>query len=522
MAMLGCASGSLVMSVSVVGIATYVAASFGKRLRKLEYETVQSFSSKELNEFSTPSLITRSTNDITQVQLFLALGLQVLIKAPITATYAISIIVEKNWDWTVVTLVGLLIVILTIGIVLLYVIPRFRKVQWLTDGVNRVTRENITGIRVVRAYNAESFQEAKSDVANEALTDNNLTIYRSLSLMMPMVSAVMNLVTLAIYWVGAIMIDAASTPAYKWELFSEMIVFTQYALQVLVSFVMLIGVSMQMPRAMVAAKRIEEVIETKSSIVNGDGANPTSKGIISFKNVSFRYPKSLNDTISNISFDVKQGETVALIGPTGSGKTTLVDLIPRFADATEGSVEVNGVDVRDYDLKDLRSRIGYVSQKTFLASGTVESNVNYGNKSTCHTEDDVRKALKMAQADGFVNDLEMRVSQGGINFSGGQKQRISIARALCWNPEIYIFDDSFSALDYNTDRILRKTLEEETKGSTVLIVAQRIGTIKDADRIIVMDEGRIVGMGRHEELLRNCGTYLEIARSQLSEKELGL
>ncbi|MBR7152562.1 MAG: ABC transporter ATP-binding protein, partial [Candidatus Methanomethylophilaceae archaeon] len=493
-----------------------------KRLRRMEFEKVQSFSSKEMNVFSTPSLVTRSTNDITQVQFAVAMGMQVLMKAPIMAVYAITKILDKSWEWTAVTAASVVVIMAAIGLIMLYVIPRFKRIQWLTDDVNRVTRENITGIRVVRAYNAEKYQEDKSDAANRDLTDTNLSATRAMSTMMPVMSTILNILSLAIYWIGALLIDAASSPVDKLVLFSDMIVFSQYAMQVIMSFIMLVVIFMIIPRATVAARRIEEVIGTEPSITDGAGAEPPEKGTVSFENVSFRYPGSGEDAISGVTFDVKSGETVAFIGSTGSGKTTLVDLIPRFNDVSGGSVKVDGVDVRDYELGNLRKRIGYVSQKAFMFAGTVESNVNYGDTSDMRTGEDVGRALEIAQANGFVDDTGMSVSQGGSNFSGGQKQRISIARAVCRDPEIYIFDDSFSALDYKTDRTLRSNLKREIEGATILIVAQRIGTIMDADRIIVLDEGRVVGNGTHRELLRDCEVYREIARSQLSEEELGL
>ena len=520
--MLLCALGSLITSIVVGAIAAYVATSLSKRLRRMEFEKVQSFSSKEMNEFSTPSLVTRSTNDITQVQFAVAMGMQVLMKAPIMAVYAITKILDKSWEWTAVTAASVVVIMAAIGLIMLYVIPRFKRIQWLTDDVNRVTRENITGIRVVRAYNAEKYQEDKSDAANRDLTDTNLSATRAMSTMMPVMSTILNILSLAIYWIGALLIDAASSPVDKLVLFSDMIVFSQYAMQVIMSFIMLVVIFMIIPRATVAARRIEEVIGTEPSIRDGKGAEPSEKGTVSFSNVSFRYPGSGEDAISGVTFDVKSGETVAFIGSTGSGKTTLVDLIPRFNDVSGGSVKVDGVDVRDYELGNLRKRIGYVSQKAFMFAGTVESNVNYGDTSDMRTGEDVGRALEIAQANGFVDDTGMSVSQGGSNFSGGQKQRLSIARAVCRDPEIYIFDDSFSALDYRTDRTLRSNLKREIEGATILIVAQRIGTIMDADRIIVLDEGRVVGNGTHRELLRDCEVYREIARSQLSEEELGL
>ena len=524
--MILCAFGSLVISIGIGFIAAYIAASLAKTLRGLQYGKVQSFSSAEMNRFSTASLITRSTNDITQIQMATAMGLMIFIRAPIMAVWAVAKIAGKNWEWSMATAVAVIVVLTTIGILMVYVLPRFRRIQGLTDNINRVTRENLTGIRVVRAYNAENYQEEKFGRANDELTDTNLSANRAMTVMFPVMLLVMNGITLAIYWIGAILIKDAGAGLDALNLFSDMVVFTSYAMQIIMSFVMMVMILMILPRAMVASKRVQEVIDTEPSITDGDGAETSSSGTVEFRDVSFRYPGANGDVLHNISFKAEKGETVAFIGATGSGKSTIVDLIPRFYDATGGQVLVDGVDVREFGLKDLRSRIGYVPQKAFMFMGTVGSNVNYGDTADSRTVEDVRCAIDIAQATEFVSSMENgvdgEVSQGGTNLSGGQKQRLSIARAVCRKPEIYIFDDTFSALDYRTDRTLRRRLREETAGTTTLIVAQRIGTIMDADRIVVIKDGAVSEIGRHEELLHSCQEYLDIARSQMSERELGL
>lgn len=523
--MLVCALLSLVLSFIVGFIAAGIAASLSKRLRDLQFSRVESFSLEEMNRFSTSSLITRSTNDITQVQMAVAMGLQVTIKAPIMAMWAITKIADKNWEWTLATAVVVVLMVALIGILMLYVGPKFKRIQWLTDDVNRATRENLTGVRVVRAYNAESYQEEKFSEANRNLTDTNLSANRAMAIMFPSMSALMNGLSLAIYWIGALLISSAGAME-KYILFSDMIVFSSYAMQVVMAFMMMIVIFMILPRAVVSARRIEEVIGAEPSIVNGGGreGTPGMEGTVSFRNVSFAYPGTTENTLCDISFEARKGETVAFIGSTGSGKTTLANLIPRFYDVTEGSVMVDGRDVREYDLDALRGKIGYVPQKAFMFAGTVDSNVRYGSDSDKRTGEEVRRAISIAQAAEFVDRLEGgtggEVTPGGTNFSGGQKQRLSIARAVCRDPEIYIFDDSFSALDYRTDRALREALRRETAGVTTLIIAQRIGTILDADRIIVLDDGHVAGIGTHRELLENCPVYLDIARSQLSEEEL--
>ena len=524
--MLGCALGSLIAAIATGGICAYIAASFSKTVREKQYDKVEQFSLNEINKFSTSSLITRSTNDIVQVQMAIAMGLQIVIKAPITAIWALHKIIDKNWEWTLLTAVSVVVLVAVIVLIMYLVIPKFRKIQWLTDDVNRVSKENLDGMRVVRAYNAECYQESKFEAANTNLTDVGLYTTRILSVLSPVMTIVMNGLSLGIYWLGAYIIMDSINPMVRIEEFSNMIVFSSYAMQVIMSFMMMIMIFMIIPRASVAARRIEEVINTEPTILDGDvvETDPELNGTISFRNVCFRYSDNSGDVLSDINFDVRKGEVVAFIGSTGCGKSTLVNLIPRFYDVTCGQVLVDGVDVRDYRQDVLHSKIGYVPQKSVLLSGTVESNIRYGEMYQDRTLDDVKAALSIAQGKDFVEKMEgqyeAHVSEGGTNLSGGQKQRVSIARAVCKRPEIYIFDDSFSALDYKTDRILRKALREETEGVTTLIVAQRIGTVIDADKIIVLDDGKIVGIGKHSELLETCSVYKDIALSQLSEEEL--
>ncbi|MDY0294012.1 MAG: ABC transporter ATP-binding protein [Candidatus Methanomethylophilaceae archaeon] len=523
--MLACAFGSLAASVATGLMAARVAASLSRRLREMEFERVQSFSPDQIDGFSTASLITRSTNDITQIQMAVAMGLQVIVKAPILAVWAILKISDKSWQWSASTAVAVLALMVVIGVVMYFVVPRFRRIQWLTDNVNRVTRENLTGIRVVRAYNAEEYQERKFDAANNELTDNNLSANRAMSVMMPAMTSVMSLLSLSVYWIGAYLISSAGDPASRMALFSDMVVFSAYAMQVVMAFVMLVVIFMILPRAAVAAKRVEEIIDTEPAMRDGPvtEAPGDARGEVEFRNVCFRYTEASEYVLRDISFRAGKGETVAFIGSTGSGKSTLVNLVPRFYDVTEGQVLLDGVDVRDYTQEALRRKIGYVPQTASILSGTISSNVRYGDSADVG-EEGVRNALAIAQADGFVGEmergLEAPVAQGGSNLSGGQKQRLSIARAVFRRPEVYIFDDSFSALDFRTDRALRQALRKETGGTTSLIVAQRIGAVMDADRIIVLDDGRMVGMGRHEELMRDCEVYREIACSQLSGEEL--
>lgn len=524
--MLACALGSLIASILTAICATRIAATFSAALREKLFRKVMSFSMEEIGHFSTASLITRSTNDVTQIQMLIAIGLQLLVKAPIMAVWAICKIANKQWEWTFSTGVAVIVLLAVVGLCLLLVTPKFKKIQTLTDDLNRVTRENLTGLRVVRAYNAERYQETKFEHANQALTSTNLFAQRTLSFMMPSIQLVMSGLSLAIYWIGAVLINNARI-AGKLNLFTDMMVFSQYAIQVVMSFMMLVMIFMLLPRASVSAKRIQAVLDTDPSIIDGTetDSNCNASGTIEFKNVSFHYPDEEECVLKNITFTAKKGETVALIGSTGCGKSTVINLIPRFYDASEGQVLVDGIDVRKYPQKELRNKIGYVSQKATLFTGTIRSNVAYGdNGQPSASQEDVKNAIATAQATDFVENLgeqyDAYVAQGGSNFSGGQKQRISIARAIARHPEILIFDDSFSALDYKTDRILRKTLEETCKDTTRIIVAQRIGTIRDADQIIVLDEGKIAGIGRHEELMQTCDVYQQIALSQLSKEEL--
>lgn len=524
--MLACALGSLIASILTAICATRIAATFSAALREKLFRKVMSFSMEEIGHFSTASLITRSTNDVTQIQMLIAIGLQLLVKAPIMAVWAICKIANKQWEWTFSTGVAVIVLLAVVGLCLLLVTPKFKKIQTLTDDLNRVTRENLTGLRVVRAYNAERYQETKFEHANQALTSTNLFAQRTLSFMMPSIQLVMSGLSLAIYWIGAVLINNARIGG-KLNLFTDMMVFSQYAIQVVMSFMMLVMIFMLLPRASVSAKRIQAVLDTDPSIIDGTetDSNCNASGTIEFKNVSFHYPDEEECVLKNITFTAKKGETVALIGSTGCGKSTVINLIPRFYDASEGQVLVDGIDVRKYPQKELRNKIGYVSQKATLFTGTIRSNVAYGdNGQPSASQEDVKNAIATAQATDFVENLgdqyDAYVAQGGSNFSGGQKQRISIARAIARHPEILIFDDSFSALDYKTDRILRKTLEETCKNTTRIIVAQRIGTIRDADQIIVLDEGKIAGIGRHEELMQTCDVYQQIALSQLSKEEL--
>ncbi len=522
--MLACAIGSTLLSVIVGFFAARIAAKLGLVLRASIYSQIQDFSKSEMKQFSTASLITRSTNDVTQVQNFVAMGLQVMVKAPIMAVWAIIKIVGKSWQWSLITAVAVAVLLLCIITILLFCLPRFKKMQKQTDDINRVARENLTGLRVVKAFNAEKFEEDKFEEKNSNLTDTNMYVYKRMSLFGPIMSLVMNGVSLAIYWVGAYIIQAASGME-KIALFSDMVVFMSYAVQVIFSFIMLVMIFMMLPRATVSAKRINEILDTKSSIKDGQGAAPVERGTVEFKNVSFKYPNADEYVLKNISFKVNKGEQVAFIGSTGSGKSTLIDLVPRFYDATEGEVLVDGINVKDYKLEELYNILGYVSQKSILFTGTINENVGFGkNKNGKPSEEEIQLAIKQAQAKDFVEKMpdkyNAHISQGGKNVSGGQKQRLSIARALARKSEILIFDDSFSALDYKTDKALRKTLNKDLKGTTSLIVAQRIGTIKNADQIIVLDNGNMVGKGKHEELLKNCPIYKEIALSQLSKEEL--
>lgn len=525
--MLLCALGSIMAAVIVGYFAARISASFSQRLRSLLFNKVESFSMEEINRFSISSLITRSTNDVTQIQMMIVMGLQLAVKAPIMAVWAITKILGKGFEFTMIVGIAVLLVILTVTLLMIFVIPKFKKMQTLIDNITRVTRENLTGLRVIRAYNAENYQEDKFEAANKELTDTQKYTNRAMSIMMPFMNVLMSGLSLGIYWVGAYLIDAAGAMD-KLTIFSNMVVFSSYAMQVIMSFMMLVMLFIMLPRASVSAKRINEVLNTEPKILDGtktDGKTGVV-GEVEFRSVSFKYPDAAENVLEDISFIAKQGETVAFIGSTGSGKSTLINLIPRFIDATEGEVLINGVNVKDYKLESLLNKIGYVSQKAVLFKGTVESNVAYGDngKEQGYDMDEVKKAVQIAQAEDFVKKMDDEhygsISQGATNISGGQKQRLAIARAVCRKPEIYIFDDSFSALDYKTDRKLRSALKKEATNVTKLIVAQRIGTIIDADQIIVLDEGKIVGKGTHKELLQNCTVYKEIAMSQLSEEEL--
>ena len=569
--MLAVALGAMLTTVAVGFITARVSASFTQRLRSLQFRRVESFGPEELNRFSTASLITRSTNDVTQIQMFLTMGLLMLVQSPIMAVWAIAKIAGKGVEWTAATGVSLALVMGAVAIIMVLVMPKFRSMQTLTDNINRVARENLTGLRVVRAYNAEDYQQKKFDKANTDLTDTQLFTNRMMSIMMPLMNSVMNGLTLAVYWIGAYLIDAAGLTD-KLTLFSNMVVFSSYAIQVIMSFLMMSMVFVLWPRADVSAKRILEVLDTTPRITDGERAqganNPDGtpiRGRVEFRDVSFAYPDSREPMLEHVSFTAEPGQTVAFIGSTGSGKTTLVNLVPRFYDATDGQVLVDGVNVKDYTVQSLRDKIGYVPQQSVMFKGTVASNVAFGDKSQAGVRPagqsvadieladtstpqgrerekallaqsgnsetlsdaqmaDVRQAVAVAKADEFVTRMdgtyEADIAQGGTNVSGGQKQRLSIARAVWRHPEILVFDDSFSALDFRTDHDVREALAREAGDATKLIVAQRIGTIMDADRIIVLDQGRVVGQGTHKELLSTCDVYRQIAESQLSEAEL--
>lgn len=524
--MLLCALGSMVLAIATGFLTAVVSASLTRNLQSALYHKVLSFGSEEMGRFSTASLITRTTNDVTQVQMVLSMGLQMLVKAPVTAVLAILKIQEKGSpQWTLLTAAAVILLLVVLGLQMVYVLPKFKKVQKLTDNLNRIMRENLTGLRVVRAYNAENYQEGKFTGANDALTNNNLKAGRATSLMGPFMSLIMNGVSLGIYWIGAYIIEAAGM-GDKLTIFSNMVVFSSYAMQVIMSFLMLSIIFVLYPRAQVSAQRIREVLDTAPTMQNGtETRGDGTEGEVVFDHVSFRYPGGDGYMLEDISFTAHKGETVAFIGATGSGKSSLINLIPRLYDVSEGSVKVDGVDVRDYDREALRNKLGYASQKAVLFAGDIRGNITLGeNGKGPQDGETVDKALSIAQASEFVDNLldgvNAPVAQGGANFSGGQKQRLSIARAVARKPEIYIFDDSFSALDYKTDRVLRERLKTETAGITTLIVAQRIGTIMDADRIVVLDDGKAVGIGRHKELLKTCPVYQEIAASQLSKEEL--
>ena len=524
--MLTCALGSLLSAVITGYFISNLSARFSLNIRKKLFDKVENLGMQEVKQFSTSSLITRTTNDITQVQMLISMGLQLLIKAPITAIWAITKILNKSLEWSIITAIAVAILLTTIATIMLIVFPKFKIVQKLTDKINGVTRENLTGIRVVRAFNAEKYQEEKFAEVNNALTNQQLFNQKVFALLSPVMYLVMHFLTLAIYFIGATLIKE-SIMANKLTLFGDMVVFSSYAMQVIMSFLMLAMIFMMVPRASVSASRINEVLETPLSIkdgtINKDITN--ERGTVEFKNVSFKYPDAKEYLLRNISFKVNQGETVAFIGSTGSGKSTLINLVPRFYDATEGTVLVDGIDVKEYTQEFLHNKIGYVPQKAVMFDGTINSNIKYGDNGKEElTIEQIKKAIEVAQGKTFVEKMDKKynshIASGGTNVSGGQRQRLAIARAIAREPEIYIFDDSFSALDYKTDAALRKALKKHTKNSTSLIVAQRIGTIMNADKIIVLDNGVCVGMGTHKELLKKCKVYKQIALSQLSKEEL--
>jgi ATP-binding cassette subfamily B protein len=523
--MMLCAFGSLITAVFTGYIVSNVSSNFSMNIREKLFKKITDLSTSEIKSFSTSSLITRTTNDITQIEMVISMGLQLMLKAPITAIWAVSKILNKSWQWSMITGIAVIILLSVIGILMLIVLPRFKIVQKLTDKLNNATRENLTGIRVVRAFNAEIYQEKKFEEVNSKLTKTQLFNQKTFAVMQPVMYLVMYGLTLCIYTVGAYLINDAFM-ADKIVLFGDMVVFSSYAMQVIMSFLMLAMIFMMVPRASVSAKRINEVLLSESSIKFGNLSEDKTneRGTVEFKNVSFKYPDADEYLLKDISFKVNTGETVAFIGSTGSGKSTLVNLIPRFYDATEGEILVDGVNVKEYSEEFLNNKLGYVPQKAVMFNGTVSSNVSYGDNGKSASLDDIKEAIRVAQATDFVEKMDDKydshIASGGTNVSGGQKQRLSIARAILRNPEIYIFDDTFSALDYKTDSILRKELKNYTKNATTLIVAQRIGTIMNADSIIVLDKGRIAGVGKHKELLKNCDVYKQIALSQLSEEEL--
>ncbi len=522
--MLLCALGSLASAIIVGYFVSHLSSSYSLKLRKRIFEKVESLSIHEIKQFKTDSLITRTTNDITQIEMLISMGLQLLIKAPVTAIWAITKILNKSWQWSVVTAVAVVILLSVIGTLMILILPKFKIVQKLIDQVNGVIREHLTGIRVVRAFNAERYQEEKFESINTKLTNQQLYNQKKFAFLSPVMYLVMNSLTLVIYFIGAYLIRDALM-VNKIGLFGDMVVFSSYAMQVIMSFLMLAMIFMMLPRAQVSATRINEVLDTEISVKEGHFDGETQeKGTIEFKNVSFKYPDAEEYLLKNISFKVNKGETMAFIGSTGSGKSTLINLVPRFYDATEGEVLVDGVNVRDYKFDHLYNKLGYVSQKAVIFNGTVLENVGFGESAHEKTEEVIKEAIRVAQGEDFVlkmdQQYETHLASGGTNVSGGQKQRLSIARAIARNPEIYIFDDSFSALDYKTDSVLRKALKEHTKEATSLIVAQRIGTIMNADKIMVLDNGECVGMGTHKELLKTCEVYKQIALSQLSKEEL--
>ena len=527
--MLSCALGSAALAVIVGYFASRLASNFSYTVREKVFYHVTDFGAREMKKFSTASLITRTTNDITQIQMLVAMGLQVMIRAPIMAVWAVLKIVGKSWELSLLTAGAVLLIMIVILVLMKLVLPKFRIIQTQIDEVNRVTRENLNGLRIVRAFNAEKYQEDKFEAANRNLMKTQLYTSRKMAILMPFISMIMSGLSLGIYWLGAslvnqVAITGSAAVAERVNVFSEVVVFSSYAIYVVMSFMMLVVIFMMWPRAQVSAARIEEVLATVPQVREGQGAEGTEKGSIEFRHVSFRYADASEDCLQDISFSARPGETVAIVGPTGSSKTSLVSLAARLYDATEGEILLDGQDIRSYTFDQLYEKIGYISQKAVLFSGTVEENLSFGESGQKISEAVQKEALDIAQATEFVDNmpdkLQANIAQGGTNLSGGQKQRLTIARAIARKPEILIFDDSFSALDYRTDAALRKRLATDLKGTTCLIVAQRIGTVKNADRIIVLDEGRMAGIGTHEELMKNCPVYQEIALSQLSQTEL--
>ena len=524
--MLLCALGSLASAVVVGYFASKISSNFSRKLRKEIFEKVEYFGMEEIKKFSTSSLITRTTNDVTQVEMLIGMGLQMLMKAPIMAVWAISKIVNKSIEWSTITGVGVLILLTTVIGLMIVVLPRFKIVQKLIDKVNGLTRENLTGIRVIRAFNAEDYQKGRFEAVNNKLTNTQLFNQKCFVLLQPIMYLVMHFLTLGIYFIGASLIANAGM-VEKISLFGNMVVFSSYAMQVIMSFLMLAMIFMIWPRAQVSAQRINEILNEKASVVDGNVTEGKEglTGTVEFKNVSFKYPDADEYLLRDISFKVNKGETIAFIGSTGSGKSTLINLVPRFYDVTDGEILVDGVNVRDYTQEALHNKIGYVPQKAFMFTGSVKDNVAYGENGKEKPSDiKIQEAIEVAQGTDFISKMEntydAHIARGGTNVSGGQKQRLAIARAIARNPEIYIFDDSFSALDYKTDSTLRKELKKYTSDATSIIVAQRIGTILNADKIVVLDKGKCVGMGTHKELLKSCEVYKEIALSQLSKEEL--
>ncbi|MBE6157473.1 MAG: ABC transporter ATP-binding protein [Firmicutes bacterium] len=523
--MVGCAFGSLITAIVVGYFASRLSASFSRTIRKKLFEKVESFSTSEIKKFKTSSLITRTTNDVTQVEMLISMGLQMMIKAPIMAVWAILKIVDKSIEWSILTGVCVVVLLLVVGILMVIVIPKFKLIQKLIDNINGITRENLTGIRVIRAFNAEKFQKDRFENVNDELTKIQLFNQRAFAILFPMITFSMHALTLGIYFIGALLIEKAMMYD-KILLFSNMVVFTSYGIQVIMSFLMLALIFMMAPRSEVSANRINEVLESEISIKDGNYNKDTKeKGTVEFKNVSFKYPDADEYLLKNISFKVNNGETIAFIGSTGSGKSSLINLVPRFYDATDGEILVDGINVKDYTLEALHNKIGYVPQKAVMFTKTVMENVSYGDNGKKElTEKEIKKAIEIAQGKDFVEKMEdqynSNIARGGTNISGGQKQRLAIARAIARKPEIYIFDDSFSALDYKTDKVLRTELKKNTKNATSMIVAQRIGTIMNADKIVVLEKGECVGIGTHKELLKTCEVYKEIALSQLTKEEL--